>query len=239
MDKNKIYVALTTFLIVIVIAIIIFFNITYKTREEKWDEEIATLEYVEKKYDDTSFLMSIIYKNDVKDEGIVLEGKVLRGSVNVGDTISLVGVGENKQVKVEKILDNNNKEVKSATTEDRINIIVSSINEKIIKPGQVLAKSDTIGQHNEFIAEIYILTVDEGGIKKSFKKNDFLDFYIRTSTFVGKVEGIKEVNKVTPGSSVTIKVKLNTKVALEEGTTFIIRSNSETMGAGEIVKVIK
>lgn len=239
MKKFKLPIILITLVILAIICGVIYFNLTYKTRDEKWNEEVSNLGSITKKSDDNSFLMSIIYKNDVSEDGITLEGKVLRGTVNVGDTISLIGVADTKEVKVEKILNDSNEEVESATKDDRINVLISGISDKSIKPGQVLAKKDSIEAHKEFIAEIYILSKDEGGVDISFKKDDFLDFYIRTSSFVGKVEKIKESSTVKPGSSATIKVKLNTTVAIEEGTTFVIRKDSQTMGAGEITKVIK
>ncbi len=239
MNKTKIYVLLITAFFIGIISLLIFINFNYKTNEEIFSYDLQNLNYVEKNYSDDAFLMSIIYKNDVTDKGVVLEGKVIRGTVKVGDTLSLVGIDDEKEVKVEEILDYQNESVKEASEDERINIVISGISQNGIKQGQVLAQSNTIGSYYEFIAEIYILSKEEGGINKSFKKNDNLDFYIRTSSFEGKIESIKEFNKVKPGSAATIRVKLNTKIAIEEGTTFVIRSDSQTMGAGTITKVIK
>lgn len=239
MKKNNIHIWIITFIILIAIACISIFNINYKTDEEKWDIYISNLKVEEKKYDDDAFLMSLIYKNDVTDEGITLEGKVLRGTLNVNDTICLVGEFGEKKVAVKKILNENNEESEVANENERVNVIISGVSKNIIKPGQVLAKENTIKAHKEFIAEIYVLSEAEGGIDKTIKKNDFIEFYIRTASFVGKVEKIKKANKIEPGSAATIKVKLNTAVAMEEGTTFVIRSDSQTLGAGEITKVIQ
>lgn len=239
MKKEKIYIILITLLIFSVVGLVIYINLTYKTREEKWDEYVSNLSTITKDYSDDSFLMSIIYKNDVSDEGVTLEGKVLRGSVKTQDEISLVASDKTYKVKVEKILNDSNEEISQAEEEDRINIVISGIDDKVISPGQVLAQADTIKSHKEFIAEIYILSEEEGGIDKKFKEGDYLSFYIRTSPFTGKVEKIKEFSKVKPGSAATIKVKLNSNAPIEVGTTFVIRSDSKTMGAGEITSVIK
>ena len=88
-------------------------------------------------------------------------------------------------------------------------------------------------------AEVYILKKEEGGRHTPFHNNYRPQFYLRTMDVTGEVHLPAGVDMVMPGDHVTITVKLIYPVALNEGLRFAIREGGRTVGAGQILKVLK
>jgi elongation factor Tu len=81
---------------------------------------------------------------------------------------------------------------------------------------------------------------EEGGRHSAFFSGYRPQFYIRTMDVTGDVTLPEGVEMVLPGDNVNgMKVKLITKVALEQGSEFAIREGGLTVGAGRITKIIE
>jgi len=50
---------------------------------------------------------------------------------------------------------------------------------------------------------------------------------------------LRELKWLCPGDHITMKVKLITPVAMEEGLKFAIREGGRTVGAGNVSKIIE
>jgi elongation factor Tu len=186
---------------------------------------------------DKPFLMPIEDVFGIKGRGTVVTGRVERGMVKVGDTVEIVGIRETRQTVVtgvemfRKLLD-------SGQAGDNIGCLLRGIERTDVERGQVLAAPGTIKPQTQFEGQVYVLKKEEGGRHTPFFKGYRPQFYIRTLDVTGDVELPAGVEMVMPGDSVTIKVKLITPVALDQGERFAIREGGRTVGSGVITKVL-
>ena len=122
---------------------------------------------------------------------------------------------------------------------DNVGLLLRGIDKKEVKRGMVVAKPGSITPHTEFEAEVYILKKEEGGRHTPFHNNYRPQFYLRTMDVTGEVHLPAGVDMVMPGDHVTITVKLIYPVAINEGLRFAIREGGRTVGAGQILKIVK
>ena len=122
---------------------------------------------------------------------------------------------------------------------DNVGLLLRGIDKKEVKRGMVVAKPGSITPHTEFEAEVYILKKEEGGRHTPFHNNYRPQFYLRTMDVTGEVHLPAGVDMVMPGDHVTITVKLIYPVAINEGLRFAIREGGRTVGAVQILKIVK
>ena len=118
-------------------------------------------------------------------------------------------------------------------------ILLRGLKKENVERGQVLAATGSITPHTEFETQVYILSKDEGGRHTPFTAGYKPQFYIRTADVTGEVTLPEGTEMVMPGDTVTVKVKLQKPVALEEKLRFAIREGGHTVGAGAVIKIIK
>jgi len=182
------------------------------------------------------FMMPIEDVFSIKGRGTVVTGRVERGLIRVGDTVEMVGIRDTRSTVVTG-LEMFHKMLDDAEAGDNCGVLLRGVEREEVERGMVLAKPGTIKPHDEFDAQVYVLRKDEGGRHKSFFNGYRPQFYIRTMDVTGDIRLPEGVEMVMPGDNVTMRVKLITPVALENGSRFAIREGGLTVGAGTIVKV--
>ena len=211
----------------------------------KWEDKVLELmkavdEWIPLPPRDTDkpFLMPVEDVFSITGRGTVATGRIETGKIKVGDEVELLGLGEDKKSVVtgvemfRKLLD-------EGEAGDNVGLLLRGIDKKEVKRGMVVAKPGSITPHTEFEAEVYILKKEEGGRHTPFHNNYRPQFYLRTMDVTGEVHLPAGVDMVMPGDHVTITVKLIYPVALNEGLRFAIREGGRTVGAGQILKVVK
>ena len=174
----------------------------------------------------------------ISGRGTVVTGRVERGIIRVGDEIEIVGIRPTSKTTCtgvemfRKLLD-------EGEAGDNVGLLLRGIDKKEVKRGMVVAKPGSITPHTEFEAEVYILKKEEGGRHTPFHNNYRPQFYLRTMDVTGEVHLPAGVDMVMPGDHVTITVKLIYPVAINEGLRFAIREGGRTVGAGQILKIVK
>ncbi len=103
----------------------------------------------------------------------------------------------------------------------------------------VLAKPGSITPHTHFVAEVYVLSKDEGGRHTPFFNGYRPQFYFRTTDVTGACELPAGVEMVMPGDNVQMTVKLIAPIAMEDGLRFAIREGGRTVGAGVVAKIVE
>ena len=187
---------------------------------------------------DQPFLMPIEDVFSISGRGTVVTGRVERGIIRVGDEIEIVGIRPTSKTTCtgvemfRKLLD-------EGEAGDNVGLLLRGIDKKEVKRGMVVAKPGSITPHTEFEAEVYILKKEEGGRHTPFHNNYRPQFYLRTMDVTGEVHLPAGVDMVMPGDHVTITVKLIYPVAINEGLRFAIREGGRTVGAGQILKIVK
>ncbi|OTN90357.1 elongation factor Tu [Enterococcus sp. 7E2_DIV0204] len=175
----------------------------------------------------------------ITGRGTVASGRIDRGKVNVGDEIEIVGIKPDTQKAVVTGIEMFRKTLDYGEAGDNVGMLLRGITRDEIERGQVIAKPGSITPHTKFIAEVYVLTKEEGGRHTPFFTNYRPQFYFRTTDVTGVVELPDGVEMVMPGDNITIDVELIHPIAVEQGTTFSIREGGRTVGSGIVTEIEK
>jgi len=187
---------------------------------------------------DKPFLMPIEDVFSIEGRGTVVTGRIERGVIKLNEEVEIVGLRPTQKTVVtgiemfQKIFD-------EGQAGDNVGLLLRGLKKEDVERGQVVAKPGTVNPHTEFVAEVYVLTKEEGGRHTPFFKGYKPQFYIRTTDVTGEVSLPEGVQMVMPGDTVTLTVKLISPIALEEQQRFAIREGGKTVGAGVITKIIK
>ena len=84
-----------------------------------------------------------------------------------------------------------------------------------------------------------MLTKEEGGRHTPFFSNYRPQFFFRTTDVTGTIELPEGTEMVMPGDNITMKVKLISPIAIEQGSRFAIREGGRTVGAGVVAAIIE
>jgi elongation factor Tu len=186
---------------------------------------------------DQPFLMPIEDVFSIKGRGTVVTGRIERGVVKVGETTEIVGFTEAARSITVTGVEMFQKLLDQGQAGDNVGCLLRGVERNEVERGQVLAKPGSIKGHRTFLAQVYVLSREEGGRHTPFFNGYQPQFYIRTTDVTGKIKLPEGVEMIIPGDNVTIEVELITPVALEEGSHFAIREGGRTVGAGAVTKV--
>jgi elongation factor Tu len=187
---------------------------------------------------DKPFLMPVEDVFSISGRGTVATGRIERGIIKVGDTVSVVGLRDTVDTTVTGV-EMFRKLLKQGEAGDNVGILLRGVKRDDIERGQVLAWPKSISPHTQFEAEVYVLSKEEGGRHTPFLNGYRPQFYFRTTDVTGEVQLPEGVEMVMPGDNIKITVTLHSAIAMEEGLRFAIREGGRTVGAGVVTKVIK
>ncbi len=188
---------------------------------------------------DKPFLMPVEDVFSITGRGTVATGRVETGTVNTGDEMEIVGLGEKSKKTVITGVEMFRKILDHGEAGDNVGLLLRGIAKDQVKRGQVIAKPGSITPHTKFKAEVYVLKKDEGGRHTPFHNNYRPQFYLRTLDVTGEVKLPEGTEMVMPGDNVTITVELIYPVAINPNLRFAIREGSRTIGAGQVVEIIE
>ena len=187
---------------------------------------------------DKPFLMAVEDVVTKTGRGTVATGRIERGIVKSGEEVEVVGIKPTQKTTVISI-EMFYKILNEGMAGDNVGVLLRGLKREDIERGQVLAKPGSITPHDEFEAEIYVLTKDEGGRHKPFFSGYKPQLYIRTTDVTGEITLPEGTEMVMPGDTVNVKIKTIVPVALEEKQRFAIREGGKTVSAGVVTKIIK
>ena len=91
---------------------------------------------------------------------------------------------------------------------DNIGALLRGTKKEDVERGQVLAKPGSITPHTDFLAQVYILTKEEGGRHTPFFSNYHPQFYFRTTDVTGTIVLPEGTEMVMPGDNTEMQVSL-------------------------------
>lgn len=188
---------------------------------------------------DKPFLMPVDEEYSIKGRGVVVAGKIERGTVKVGDEVEVVGLGAELRKVVVTSIEMFKKLLPQAHAGDDVGCLLRGVNLGEVQRGHVLAEPGTITPHVQFEAQVYVLKKDEGGRHSPFFTGYRPHLYIRTMDVSGTVTLPETVQMAMPGDNVDMRITLNTPVAIETGLRFAFRDGRQTVGAGVITQVLE
>ena len=225
-------------------------NPKIEENENEWVQKIYDLMDSVDKYiplpdreTEKPFLMAVENVVSITGRGTVATGRVERGSLNVGETIEIVGL-QNTRTTTVIGLEMFQKTLDQSVAGDNVGVLLRGVQKEEVQRGMVLAKPGSITPHTKFESQVYILKKDEGGRHTSFFAGYRPQFYVRTTDVTGKIDSFKaddnsEIKMVMPGDRIKMSVTLIQPVAIEKGMRFAIREGGRTVGAGVISNIIE
>ncbi|KAI9476332.1 MAG: elongation factor Tu [Benjaminiella poitrasii] len=192
---------------------------------------------------DKPFLMPIEDVFSISGRGTVATGRVERGVVNKGQEVEIVGMGPTIKTTLTGI-EMFRKELDRGEAGDNMGALLRGIKREQIRRGQVMCAPGTVKSHKKFLAQIYILTKEEGGRHTPFVNNYRPQMFVRTTDVTVSLTHPKSVENpdeklIMPGDNVEMECELIHDVALEDGQRFTIREGGKTVGTGVVTKVLE
>ena len=188
---------------------------------------------------DHPFLMPVEDVFSITGRGTVATGRVERGIVKLQDEVEIVGLTTEKRKVVVTGVEMFHKLLDQGEAGDNVGLLLRGVQRNEIERGQVLAKPGTITPHTKFVAQVYVLTQEEGGRHKPFFNNYRPQFYFRTTDVTGVITLPEGTEMCMPGDNVEMTIELITPIAMQEGLRFAIREGGRTVGAGSVVSIIQ
>jgi elongation factor Tu len=188
---------------------------------------------------DKPFLMPIEDVFGIKGRGTVVTGRIERGTIKVGESVEIVGFRDESRQVVVTGVEMFQKTLDQGLAGDNVGCLLRGVERTDVERGQVLAKPGSIKPHKTFLAQVYVLSKEEGGRHTPFFNGYRPQFYVRTTDVTGAIRLPEGVEMVMPGDNIEMTVELIQPVAMEEGVRIAIREGGRTVGSGVCTRVIE
>jgi elongation factor Tu len=182
---------------------------------------------------DRPLLMPVEGVVTISGRGTVVTGEVAQGSIGVGDTVEVVGLGPTRATVVTSI-ESFHRTADRAIAGDNAALLLRGVKKDEVVRGQVVGAPGTVASHSRFEATLYALTAKEGGRHKPFRTGYQPHFFFRTTGVNGCVTVPTEVH---PGDTAPVAVELSKPVAMDAGPGFAVREGGRTVAAGTVTSV--
>ncbi|MFD9501818.1 elongation factor Tu [Streptomyces sp. NPDC060035] len=186
------------------------------------------------RYTDAPFLLSVENVLTITGRGTVVTGAVERGTVRVGDRVSVLGADIETVVTG---LETFGKPMESAEAGDNVALLLRGVERDRVRRGHVVAAPGSVSPSRRFTAQVYVLSAREGGRTTAVTTGYRPQFYIRTADVVGDVD-LGETAVARPGDTVIMTIELGRDIPLESGLGFAIREGGRTVGAGTVTGLL-
>ncbi|GAB3540995.1 elongation factor Tu [Pontibacter brevis] len=187
---------------------------------------------------DLPFLMPVEDVFSITGRGTVATGRIERGVINSGEQVDILGMGAEGLKSTVTGVEMFRKILDRGEAGDNVGLLLRGIEKTDIRRGMVICKPGSVKPHQEFKAEVYVLSKEEGGRHTPFFNRYRPQFYLRTTDVTGEIKLPEGVEMVMPGDNITITVSLINKVAMEKGLRFAIREGGRTVGAGQVTEIL-
>jgi len=182
------------------------------------------------------FLMPIENVLTISGRGTVVTGAIEQGTLEVGSPVEVVGLGPTR-TSVATGLETFGKTLERAEAGDNAAVLLRGVRREEVRRGQVLCAPGSVAPHTRFVAQVYLLSAQEGGRTTGFASHYQPQFYFRTTDVSGAVT-LRDTAVALPGDSIEMEVNLGKPIAMDVGLGFAIREGNRTVGAGSVSQLL-
>ena len=174
--------------------------------------------------------------------GVVLDGIIYRGTVNVGDELQITGMDFDTQLVTISNIKVDDTEVTSAKAKagHPVTLIIDKVSSNYIFYGQVVIKPDSIKIHKKFNADIKLLSSSNGGRHTSITSSYYTNIVFRSEDHdpPGTIYLPEGKDSLNPGESSSVTIELKVNSAMEIGDCFVIREGEKEIGSGTVTEFL-
>merc|ERR1712012_1420327 len=181
------------------------------------------------------FLMAIDGVHNIQGRGCVITGRLERGKLKVGQDVDILGYNKAAKGKVTGI-EMFHKILEEANAGDQMGLLARGIKSQDVTRGMCVVKPKSVKAADHFVAQVYLMTPDEGGRKKPCTKDMQLICFSKTWDCAAYVE-LEGKEMAMPGEDATMKLRLLKPMVLEAGQHFTIGDHGGTIGTGKVTDI--
>jgi len=186
---------------------------------------------------DVPFLLPIDHVHNIQGRGCVITGRMERGKLKVGQDVEVIGYDKVAKGKVTGI-EMFHKVLEEANAGDQMGLLARGIKTADVRRGMCVVKPKSIKQRDTVEAQVYLMTIDEGGRKKPMISNQQMQVFSKTWDCAAFVELQNNKEMALPGEDAAMTLRLLKPMVLEEGQHFTLRDASGTIGTGKVSKAL-
>lgn len=183
------------------------------------------------------FLMNVVDVFRVPGQGTVVQGKVIRGRIEIGQTVELVGLDKALPAEVVGIRKFRLPQ-QVAEAGQEYGIVLKGVNKDDAGRGQVLATPGTVKAAHTFVAETTWLSPGQGGLVTPVTTEYEPQLEIRGTGMQAKIVDLGGQASIPLGGKGPMKVRLRQSLVLEKGLEFTVTDSGRTVGSGVISEVL-
>jgi elongation factor Tu len=189
---------------------------------------------------DKPFLMAIENVHQIEGVGTVVTGRVERGTVHLKDEVEILGLARQGRKCVVTGLEKFHQQMDEAIAGDNVGVLLRGVKKDEVERGQVLAKPGSLTPRVKFLANVFVLSKEEGGRHTPFFSGYRPQFHFRTTDVTGTVTLPEGIDMCMPGDHVQLTVELPTDspVAMDKDLRFAVREGGRTVGSGVVTEIL-
>ncbi|MBK4997679.1 elongation factor Tu [Pseudomonas sp. S37] len=162
--------------------------------------------------------------------------RVYQGTLNINDSLDLVGPGKTLKTKCISLRDFRN-EVKDRRTGEECYIVLSDVKKSQISNKHALAKPDSITAHTAFNAIIYACPEGFAPTAKALEPKTYDIRFRHGASTRGSLTLPNDTKTVAIGTFKEIGVTLDDALALQEGMRFEVMERGYPLGFGVVISI--
>ena len=189
---------------------------------------------------DKPFLMPVEEVFALGRRGTVATGRIETGVLAPGDWVEVLGLASDQAARVGAWPVGRAGQRAVLEAGDRAALPLTSVSgvPLEVRPGQVVAAPGTLSSHATCLALVYVFRKEEGGRRTPFQNKYRPQFLFRTADVTGEI-ALEEGRELAPGDYGWVRVNLIVPVAMDKGLRFAIREGGRTVGAGQVVEILR
>lgn len=184
---------------------------------------------------DEPFLLPIEHVHSIPGRGTVVTGRAERGKLKVGQELEMIGYNKSSKGKVTGI-EMFHKILEEANAGDQMGLLVRGLKKDDVRRGMAAVKPGSVQQRDNFKAQVYLMTKDEGGRQKPCTPEMQLLTFSKTWDCAAFVY-LQDKDMAMPGEDCTMHLKLLKPMVLEKNQHFTIRDSTGTIGTGKVTEI--
>lgn len=190
--------------------------------------------------EDGPFLMAISETFFMKSRGLIVHGMILRGKVQLGDSVDIVGLQENKETAVvrgREYLRFEDMQAERAFHRDNVAVLmIGDIEPDLVKPGMVIGAPGTMMPSDGFKAEVAVLPTELGGRKTPFTTGYNPKLALFGHEYECRLTLPEAVDEAHPGDHLNVDIELDVLIPIARGIQIVIKERHKVVGVGIVVE---
>ncbi|XP_044159165.1 elongation factor Tu, mitochondrial [Bufo gargarizans] len=187
---------------------------------------------------DKPFLLPVESVYSIPGRGTVVSGTLERGTIKKGDECEFVGRSKHLKSVVTGI-EMFHKSLDRAEAGDNLGALVRGLKREDVRRGMVMCKPGSIKPHQKVMAQVYILSKEEGGRHKPFVSNFLPVMFSLTWDMSVRITLPDGKEMVMPGEDSGLIMTLRQPMVLEKGQRFTLRDGNRTIGTGIVTDILE